>query len=92
MEFQFVVFVDPDRAGLAKTGQRWIARGLTYDFIGEAPTREGAEKNMALAVALEWEFAKGDKREPFKGMTPPPEDFLAWVAEAGLLVETLPLE
>lgn len=79
MQLRFAVFEDPDRTGLGAGESRWIARGLSYDFIGESISEEGAIQNLLMAIATEYEFAKKDGRKPFEGLPKTPASFIEWV-------------
>lgn len=70
MQLRFIVFKEKDL---------WVARGLSYDFIGESSTKDGAITNFCLAVAAEYEFAKKDKRKPFEGLPKAQKSFLNWI-------------
>jgi hypothetical protein len=78
MELRLAVYEDPDRAGVGAGQHRWVARALSYDFIGESLTRDGAIRNLVVAVAAEYQAAKREGRKPFQGLPKTPRDFVTW--------------
>lgn len=92
-KLNFVVFEDPDHTGLKSGENRWIARGLFYDFIGEGSCATEAVRNFFLSINAEFEFARIDERQPFEDLPQTPSKFINWINLAKkLIVVKLQLE
>ena len=70
-------------AGLVAEEHRWVARTLSYDFIGESTTRDGAVRNLVVAVVAEYQAARREGRKPFQGLPETPPAFVAWWQRGG---------